>query len=184
MEDQKIIELIKSQKDEKAISKLYNYFPVIHKMVLANGGKTQDAEDVYQEGLIVLYRKISDPEFKLTSGLNTLLYSICRFIWNNQIRKQKKQQFVEINNQSELVSEAEFISEVETEQKFQLAEKVISELGERCKELLIMFYFQSLKLKDIAKKMGYTSENIAKSQRYKCLEAAKIKLKALKKDIY
>ncbi|MGZ4115910.1 MAG: RNA polymerase sigma factor, partial [Bacteroidia bacterium] len=81
--------------------------------------------------------------------------------------------------EKETISESEFITEIEAEGQFKLAEKVISELGERCKELLILFYFHSKKLKDIASKMGYNSENTAKNQKYKCLEAAKNKLKAL-----
>jgi hypothetical protein len=40
-----------------------------------------------------------------------------------------------------------------------------------------------MKLKDIAAKMGYSSENTAKNQKYKCLEAAKNKLKEMKQAI-
>ncbi|WP_315821201.1 hypothetical protein [Paraflavitalea speifideaquila] len=54
------------------------------------------------------------------------------------------------------------------------------ELGERCRELLLLFYNGGLKLKDIAARMGYSSENTAKNQKYKCLEAARNKLKELK----
>lgn len=176
MEDQKIIELIRGHKHDKVFTTLYNYFPVVKKMILANGGKPEDAEDIYQEALIVFYRKANESDFKLTSSINTYLYSICRFMWMDQSRKQQKQPFVEI--QKDFVNETEFSTEVEAEGQFKLAEKVISELGERCKELLIQFYFHSKKLKDIAVKMGYNSENTAKNQKYKCLEAAKMKLKA------
>ena len=177
MEDQKIIDLIKSQKHDKVFTTLYKYFPVVKKMILANGGRSEDAEDIYQEALIVFYKKAGADNFKLTSGINTYLYSISRFMWNDQLKKQQKHSFVEI--EKEQVNESEFITEIETENQFKLAEKVISELGERCKELLILFYFHSKKLKDIAKKMGYNSENTAKNQKYKCLEAAKNKLKTL-----
>ena len=177
MEDQKIIDLIKSQKHDKVFTTLYKYFPVVKKMIVANGGRSEDAEDIYQEALIVFYKKASDPDFKLTSSINTYLYSIARFMWMDQFKKQQKQAFVDI--EKEQVNELEFTAAIETENQFKLAEKVISELGERCKELLILFYFQSQKLKDIAKKMGYNSENTAKNQKYKCLEAAKLKLKAL-----
>ena len=176
MEDQKIIDLIKSQKHDTVFTTLYKYFPVVKKMILANGGRSEDAEDIYQEALIVFYKKAGSPDFKLTSSINTYLYSICRFMWKDQLKKQQKQVFTDI--EKEVIEESEFIAEIETENQFKLAEKVISELGERCKELLLLFYFQSKKLKDIATKMGYNSENTAKNQKYKCLEAAKNKLKA------
>ncbi|HEY0029439.1 MAG TPA: sigma-70 family RNA polymerase sigma factor [Bacteroidia bacterium] len=177
MEDQKIIELIKSQKHAKVFTTLYNYFPVVKKMVLANGGRSEDAEDLYQDALIVFYKKAGSADFTLTSTINTYLYSICRFMWKDQLKKQNKQSFTDI--EKEAVDEIEFIAAIETEDQLKLAEKVISELGGRCKELLILFYFHSIKLKDIAAKMGYNSENTAKNQKYKCLESAKIKLKAL-----
>jgi RNA polymerase sigma factor (sigma-70 family) len=178
MDDQRIMELIRNQKHEKAFNVLYRYFPVVKKMVLANGGRMEDAQDIYQEALIVFYRKAADPSFKLTSGINTYLYSICRFMWMDQSRKQQKLAFVDI--EKETINENEFMADIEKEEQFKLAEKVIEGLGERCKELLVLFYFHSKKLKDIAEKMGYNSENTAKNQKYKCLEAAKNKLKELK----
>jgi len=178
MDDQKIVELIQSHKHDKVFTTLYKYFPVVKKMILANGGRAEDAEDIYQEALIVFYRKAASPGFVLTASINTYLYSICRFMWMEQSRKQQKQNFVEI--EKETLSETEFIADIEAESQFSLAEKVISDLGERCRELLILFYFHSKKLKDIAAKMGYNSENTAKNQKYKCLEAAKNRLKLLK----
>lgn len=182
MEDQKIIDLIKSQKHDKVFTTLYKYFPVVKKMIVANGGRSEDAEDIYQEALIVFYKKAGSEDFKLTSSINTYLYSISKFMWMDQFKKQQKHAFVDI--EKEHISESDpiaigFNAAIETENQLKLAEKVISELGDRCKELLILFYFQSKKLKDIATKMGYNSENTAKNQKYKCLETAKLKLKAL-----
>jgi RNA polymerase sigma factor (sigma-70 family) len=176
MEDQKIIELIKSQKHSKVFTTLYKYFPVVKKMILANGGRSEDAEDIYQEALIVFYKKAGADDFKLTSSINTYLYSICRFMWKDELRKKQKQNFVDI--EKETIDEVEFVGEIEKENQFKLAEKAVYELSGRCKELLLLFYFHSKKLKDIATAMGYNSENTAKNQKYKCLEAAKLKLKA------
>lgn len=177
MNDQKIIELIKSQRQDNVFPELYKYFPVVKKLVLANGGNKEDAEDLYQEALIVFYKKARTPDFRLTSSINTYLYSICRYMWKDRLKKQNKTAFVEI--QENIVDEREMIEEVEKEKQFLLAEKAVSELGERCKKLLIQFYVHAKKLKDIAKSMGYNSEKTAKNQKYKCLESAKNKLKTL-----
>ena len=180
MNDQKVIELIRSSKQDKVFITLYGYFPVVKKMILAHGGRPEDAEDIYQEALIVFYKKAATPDFKLTSAIGTYLYSIARFMWNDRLKKQQKQTFVALGDHH--VDEAEFAPAIEAEDQFRLAEKVITELGDRCRELLLLFYYQGKKLKDIATKMGYNSENTAKNQKYKCLEAAKIKLKALQQN--
>jgi RNA polymerase sigma factor (sigma-70 family) len=180
MEDQKIIELIRSQRQDKVFTTLYKYFPVVKKMILANGGRSEDAEDIYQDALIVFYKKAGNPDFNLTSSINTYLYSIARYMWKDELRKKAQHSFTDI--QDVHLPEQEFISDVETENKYKPAEKVIAELGDRCKELLLLFYFESLKLKDIAPKMGYNSENTAKNQKYKCLETAKNRLKSLQTE--
>jgi len=69
---------------------------------------------------------------------------------------------------------------LEKETRAKLAEQVLNELGQRCRELLLLFYKTGLQLKDIASRMGYNSENTVKNQKYKCLEAAKNRLKELK----
>lgn len=180
MSNSTIIEQIRQHRPKKAFSALYRYYPAVLKMVKLSGGKPEDAEDLYQEALIVFYQKAKEPGFTLTSSAGTYVYSICRYMWKEQLRKQQKQMFVELKQ--EYVAEAEFNAAMEAESRFCLAEKVIAELGERCKELLIRFYFHSKKMKDIAVKMGYNSENTAKNQKYKCLEAAKNKLKALQQN--
>ena len=181
MEDRKIIDLIRSQKHDKVFAALYKYLPVVRKLILANGGKPEDAEDIYQEALIVFYEKAKEPDFNLSSSINTYIYSICRFMWRDHLKKkQRSELFVELKDQP--VSETEFASEIERQEQLKLAEKVISELGDRCKELLMLFYFHSKKFKDIATEMKYNSENTAKNQKYKCLETAKIRLQALKQN--
>jgi len=177
MNDTQIIELIRNQEHSKVFSVLYKYYPVVKKMILSSGGSLEDAEDIYQEALIVFYKKASAPDFKLTASINTYLYSICRFMRNDQLKKQKKITLVSIENTT--VDETAFVEILETEGQFKQAEKIISELGKRCKELLMLFYFDRKTMKEIAQKMQYSSENTAKNQKYKCLETAKQKLKTL-----
>ncbi len=59
------------------------------------------------------------------------------------------------------------------EKKYQLAERAFSELGKRCQQLLQLFYQQAMSFKDIAQVMQFSSEKIAKNQKYKCLVKAK-----------
>ena len=76
MLDQDIIELIRTNKSEKALRSLYKHFPMMQKIIRHNGGNTQDAEDVFQEALIILVRGIKENDFTLTAKLSTYLFSI------------------------------------------------------------------------------------------------------------
>ncbi len=180
MEDQKIVALIKESRNSKAFQELYQNFPMIRKMIITRGGKKEDAEDVFQEALIILCRKVKESNFVLTSKLSTFLYSICLLIWKDELKKRQKMGFVEFNTELDRIDEDGLMEAILKENDHKVAESIVAELGDRCKELLMMFYQGAMKLKMIADKMGYNSEATAKNQKYKCLEAAKNRLKELK----
>jgi RNA polymerase sigma factor (sigma-70 family) len=180
MLDQDIIALIRTNKSDKALVFLYKHFAMMQKIIRHNGGNTQDAEDVFQEALIILVRNVKVNDFTLTAKLSTYLFSICRFLWKEELRKRKHHISYDFESGLTPLEERELEVVVERENKAKLAEKVLDGLQERCRELLLLFYEGQLKLKDIAVKMGYSSANTAKNQKYKCLESAKNRLKELK----
>lgn len=183
MTDQEIIEAIKSKRNDKAFGALYKNFPAIRKMIFSNNGLKEDAEDIFQEALIILCSKVNQGDFKLTAQLGTFLYSVSRFLWNDELKRRGRRNDiltdVDLFENSSLTEFA-----MEEEHKARLAEKTLDTLGERCKELLMLFYTKSMKLQEIATKMGYNSENTAKNQKYKCLEMAKKNLKELQQKQY
>ena len=168
MSDQKILEFFKNGQREKAFAQLYQLYPKIEKLILSKGGRKQDASDVFQESLIILYRNLQSSEFKLTASLYTYLYSVSRFIWSDTQKKQSKIPQNELND-----SEIELVKSIHDEKKYQFAERAFSELGERCQQLLLMFYHKKMSFKSIAEVMQFKSEKIAKNQKYKCLQKAK-----------
>lgn len=179
MKDDDILALLKKENYTKASEKLYAYFPVVRKQILANNGSQQDAEDIYQEALIVFFRQLQNPEFKLTSSINTYLYSVCRFLWKDVLKKRKVTltDYAEISEIEE--SHANWMNQEEAAKR---AEQAINMLGQRCKELLQMFYFFKSDLKTIAQKMGFSNAKVAKNQKYRCLEMARQYLQTLKED--
>lgn len=177
MPDQQLIDLIRTGRSDKALSTLYSHFPMIRKMVRSGGGSATDAEDIFQEALILLVRNIQQRNFTLTSKLSTYLYGVCRLLWKDELRRRSRPIPHELTQAPE--EEQAFLMDAEKEHQARLAERALNELGERCRELLLLFYHGGLKLKDIAARMGYSAENTAKNQKYKCLEAAKLRLKQL-----
>ena len=91
MTDEQIIQLLKSGKQTAALKMLYSYYPAIRQMILQNNGNKHDAEDIFQESLIIFCRKIKEENFTLTASLKTFLYSISRLQWLNELRKRKKE---------------------------------------------------------------------------------------------
>jgi RNA polymerase sigma factor (sigma-70 family) len=194
MDDQTILELIRSRKNDLALNALYRNFPAIRKLVRSHGGSTKDAEDIFQEALIILIRNLQK-DFRLSAQLSTYLYSVCRFLWNDQLRKRRPQVSFDsvtgIRPGNEVITgihpgsglsaaeEAGLYEVLEQESRIRLAEQALHDLKDRCRELLLLFYHRQLSLREITTKMGYGTENSTKNQKYKCLEAARTRLKEL-----
>jgi len=163
MNDQKVITYFKEGKREKAFRYLYRLYPKIERMVLSYGGQKADALDVFQEALIVVYTNLKKEEFRLTCSFYTYLYAVSRYLWKDA-NKRKEPPATEIADWEEVLDQ---------EQQFQLAEKAFASLGERCRDLLTLFYQEGLPFKKIATRLGFASDKVAKNQKYKCLSKAK-----------
>lgn len=168
MSDQKIMMLFKNGQRDKAFRQLYRLYPRIEKLILSKGGTKHDAQDVFQETLIIVSKNLEKSDFKLTSSFYTYIYAISRFIWKDTQNQYSKQELHDLKEE-----EVSIFQSLLEEKKYQNAEKAFLELGERCQQLLQLFYHKALSFKVIAQMMQFKSEKIAKNQKYKCLQKAK-----------
>ncbi len=174
MDDQKIIVLLREKKQDKAFLKLYKNYTSIERFIRFKGGTKEDAKDIFQEALIVFYEKAIAADFKLTSTISTYLYSVCRFLWKNELQKRNKTSNTEIaiDFPDEFPDEMQFY--IEKEEKFKQLEHALSQMGKKCLQILTLFYYEKTSMKIIAQQLGLTSEKAAKTQKYKCLEQVKL----------
>lgn len=156
--------------DSTAFKLIYKkMYPVIANYIRLNGGSDEEARDVFQDALVVLYRKLQEEGFELTCKIQTFLYSVSRNLWLNEIRSKAW-----FSPESEIRDEKEDITETDAEEQDIRTRIVnlntsIDKLGEPCASLLKMFYVQNLSMTEIASRMNYTNSDNAKNQKYKCL---------------
>lgn len=170
--DEQLLEGIRKG-DTQAILHLYktSYYSVEH-FVVQNSGSEADAQDIFQEALIVLCEKVSQPHFMLTSSLNTFLYSICRRMWLKRLRDSKRH--LDVDEFREFIPMDEDDEDWEAmEQQRRAMHRAMEQLGSPCKELLKAYYFEHRSMQEIAETFGYTNANNAKTQKYKCLQRLK-----------
>lgn len=171
MKDEKIISQIRRGKREKAIRHLYKEYPKIKALICSSGGDEAIAQEIFHDSLILLIEKVAKSDFVLSSKLSTYLYGINRFLWKNQLRKQNKNHELEWSD-TLIISDEDLEYNEEKEAKLKMLESILATITEKCKAIFELFYFQKLKMKDIAEKLGYSSVNSAKTQKYKCVEQA------------
>lgn len=156
--------------DKTAIETIYREnYGIIQSFILKNHGYSQDARDIFQEAMIVLFEKASSGTFELNCQIKTYLYSVCRRLWLKKL--QHLQRYAAPNDVSEEIIPVE--EELEIHEKrnedFNLMEQALEKIGEPCRSLLQAYYFQKRNMQDIAEDFGYTNADNAKTQKYKCL---------------
>lgn len=156
--------------DTNAIEKIYREnYAVIQAFIVKNNGYADDARDVFQEAMIVLFEKVKAGNFVLSCQIKTYLYSVARRLWLKKLQKQSR-----YNPSIEVLHEAVAVEdEMELHDKrnedFNLMEKALGKIGEPCKSLLESFYLDKKSMPEIAAAFGYTNAENAKTQKYKCL---------------
>jgi len=185
MEDNQIINGLRSG-DRESISYLYeSMYPMVETFVLKNGGEKDDAKNLFQDAIMVLYRKVvEDADFELKSRLSTFVYAIARNYWLHKLRRSEKYHLkISTIEPDEVVDMgSDFLLKKENEDKekanYDLIKKAIDKLPEECKNILQLMYFEEKSLKEISEKMGYTS-SFVRVKRMRCMDRLKKEIKEL-----
>jgi RNA polymerase sigma factor (sigma-70 family) len=162
------------KRDSLIIRYVYKeYYPTIKFLITTNSGTETDAEDVFQDALVVLYRKIARENLVLTSSFKTFLYSICRNLWLQRLdRRVFRNEFLEMEDLGEL-QEITYNEQPEDEQeKYRLFQQHFFKLSEDCQKVLKLFMSKT-SLKEIAEIMGFKTEKYAKTRKFMCKEKLK-----------
>jgi len=156
--------------DKSVVEAIYrDNFPMIQAFILNNSGDSDEARDIFQEAMIVVYEKAISGSFELNCLLKTYIYSVCRRLWLKRLQQlQRYGSLVEYVDETVAVDE-----DLESHEKhnadFTLMENAMSKIGEPCKSLLDAYYIQKKNMQEIAADFGYTNADNAKTQKYKCL---------------
>lgn len=154
---------------DQTLRELYAKLPDIKRYLGSLGCPKKDVEDIFQEALLIFYRKLDDPDFELTVAPFHYVKNTAKFLWYNASRKNAKMRTDEISDVPN-AGEAEWM---EKEMKLRRIEVAISKIGEKCQRLLKMFYGGGFTMSQIAEKLGLRNDKVAKAQKYRCIHKVK-----------
>ena len=156
------------QARENALRHLYllpGLRETVTRFVLDNGGNRSDAQDVFQEALVLFDRNVREGRFERKSALATYFVAIAKWRWVTLRRQQGR--YTEISP-AQYDGEAES-PETETlrAEHRELLAGAMGQIGERCRELLRLYQLDYA-MEEIAAKMGYSGADTAKKEAYRC----------------
>ncbi len=178
--EEEVIRALKNN-DHGFISKLYEiHLPVISRYVSYNNGEDEDAKDLIQQALLIVYQKVRANEFELSCSFKTYLYSICKNLWLKELRKKKAEQKSPVDPDE--IEEVDCFVDVEKEYdlsiQYFLYRWHYHNLSEICRNLIKMT-LAKISYDEIAQKLNFANGEIARKKKYRCKE---LLIKRIKND--
>lgn len=160
------------KRDNRVLQYIYkNSYNPVRQLVLHNAGSESDAEDIFQEALIVIFKKLKDEQdFELNAAFSTYLYSIARLLWLKHLRNIKKIEIDPLNRDMEERIEFEEPSPVQDKDlRMAIYQRTLLKIPEDCQKIL-QLTAQDLTSSEIAEQLGFRSEGYVRKRRHFCKE--------------
>jgi RNA polymerase sigma factor (sigma-70 family) len=163
--EKEIIHAFKNN-DRLFIRNLYAiHLPVISRYVSHNNGEADDAKDLIQQAMLIVFQKVRSNEFELTCSFKTYLYSICKNLWLKELRKKKVENKTSFDPED--MEEGEVFVEVENEYDYSIQYFLyrwhFHNLSSICRDLLKMT-LAKVSYDEIAEKLNFMDGDIARKK--------------------
>lgn len=158
----------------EALKSLYNDNTVNFKIreMARDYNYQADADDALQDGIILLDEMVRDGRFRSESSVKTFLIGICRNIMRNKVRSAEKVIYKEEIKEADLddtsvhdATPEEAILILESSEKEQQRDSILrgllSQLTDRCQDVLRLYYYESYNMAKIALERGLKNANQA-----------------------
>lgn len=180
--DEEIINGLREGTD-KVLNYLYkNYYGAVRNLVFKTNGTEEQARDLFQEVIIVVYNKLQDSNFKLTSSFFTFFYAVIKYSWLDFRKTNKRNPLENAIDFANGESNDPFSSEIEDlglkAVKNNLFKAYFDKLPNNC-QFILRLSLADYSAEEIAIELNYASSNIVRKQKSKCLTTL---IERIKKD--
>lgn len=164
--------------DERTLKKIYldfksDFFHFAKKHQLTD----DEVLDIYQDAILALRENAVLGKIKETnSSLKTYFFSIGKYMIYDTLRKKKKMYVTNDFDEQISAHEFDFLFQKELTQNQRNLRIAFKQLGEKCKQILTLFYFYNYSLDDIKEDLNYNAKDVVKSQKHRCLKSLKDKM--------
>ena len=171
--DEQIINGIKTR-DNLVLTYLFDeYLEKIIKYVTRNKGTKQEAEDVFQDAIEIIFFQVRKNDFKLKKTFDAYFTVIYQNKWKTEVKLKNKQEKISAFQETLAYEEIDIQNEIKREQLRKLTNDEYIKLDKESRTLINLFYFEKKTMAEIAYKMDYKDGNSAKT--LKCRAVAKLK---------
>lgn len=166
-----LAQLREGKRTNEMVRYLYReHYGLLSHYVMQNSGREEDAEDIFQEVMVSFIDTVQKNRFRGESSIKTFLYSLNRFTWLNELKRRGRALAREecYEKAQDTVAPDAYVQLAGQESRNTLR-KLLEELGESCRTILLLFYYENRPMKEILQATSYENEQVVRNKKYKCL---------------
>jgi len=163
-----IIQCIRTGKNNEALKYLYkDPLRKIRRFILTNSGTLDDADDVFQDAVVILFDYVKKGKFKEEYDLDGFLFRVAKNAWIDLARR-KQRVIKESLIGFDVSDNSDVLRDMIKEEQLKTFHTLFNKLEENCKKILSYVVFENKSMKEISELMNLKDENVAKNQHYRC----------------
>ncbi|MEM8583779.1 MAG: sigma-70 family RNA polymerase sigma factor [Bacteroidota bacterium] len=170
---QQVIELGFRQGQSAPITRIYREVgPGLVKKLRSSGATENEARDIFQEAMIVLMQKATDPAFVLTAPVGAYLSEVCRRLWLSALRKGNSRKEVSLDALDASMATDQSIHLIDRDldtRCFRLLDSCYQQLSETCRELLMRLK-KGGTAAEITEQMNMNSRHTFDRRKHACIK--------------
>lgn len=170
-DDARILDQVRKG-DEEALVKLYEMNErQVTAFVLRNNGTEDDAEDMLQEAVIVLWERVRTGRYEHTAKLNTFIFATVKNMWHRRLAHIRREVRSDLEEDAIASNDKSILDCVIEDEETAALSAALDKLGDPCRKLLLLYYWEEHSMEVIAKEMGFANADTVKSKKYQCKKA-------------
>lgn len=161
-----------TDEQQKLISNLYNENRGrLIGWLITRGMSPELATDLYQQSVLaVSERLVKHGIDHFRNGLGAYLFSVMKYMYYFELKQKGNLQVDSLESDRIMNLEAEMVDFLqEPDDQTRKLRLKLKELDPKSYELLRLFYYEGKSMREIASIMGYNSEQVAKTTKYRVL---------------
>jgi RNA polymerase sigma factor (sigma-70 family) len=160
--------------DESALADLFAaHRRPITALVMRNNGTRDDADDVLQDALIILWERVRAGRYEHTAAIGTFLYATARNLWLRRLAHARRETPSDLQSDVTAADDPTPLETLEVAEDVAAVHAALDAIGDPCRTLLLLYYWEDASMEEIARRMGFANAATAKSKKYQCKEQLK-----------
>jgi RNA polymerase sigma factor (sigma-70 family) len=161
-----------ANRDTAVLEQVYKeLYPTVRSFVVTNNGTNDDARDVFQEAVMAAWLNVRSGKYRVTerSSLYAYIAQIARYKWLDQLKSSRHRLTSRMDDRTDIPADVPTETDtLEAVDQVNYLSQLYGTLGEQCRTILSLFYYEKRSLEEIGKQLNYDASTI-RTMKYRCM---------------